>query len=135
MKARVKATGEIIEVREVTKYDSNYNPLVYYKAENGFSYKEEQLDFKDLTQGKADVKEKSFPKDEPDYWEKLTHQAAIGAMQVMLASGVPTSLQYQYTKEADHHNVIADEAVKFAVSLVTKIKNHDEENKVQGNPQ
>ena len=134
MKARVKATGEIIEVNKVTSYSKDFEVLVYYKGDDGFSYKEEQLDFEDLTQGKADVKEKSLPKDEPDYWEKLTHQAAIGAMQVMLASGVPTSLQYQYTKEADHHNVIADEAVKFAVSLVTKIKNHNEENKVQGNP-
>ncbi len=119
MKARVKATGEIIEISEDCSclYAENYDK----------SYNLNELEF-------LDVKEKSFPKDEPDYWEKLTHQAAIGAMQVMLASGVPTSLQYQYTKEADHHNVIADEAVKFAVSLVTKIKNHDEENKVQGNP-
>lgn len=119
MKARVKATGEIIEISEDCSclYAENYDK----------SYNLNELEF-------LDVKEKSFPKDEPGYWEKLTHQAAIGAMQVMLASGVPTSLQYQYTKEADHHNVIADEAVKFAVSLVTKIKNHDEENKVQGNP-
>lgn len=112
MKARVKATGEIVTITGtdgicLTDENGNYHLI------------------RDLEGCEA----------MPDYWEKLTHQAAIGAMQVMLASGVPTSLQYQYTKEADHHNVIADEAVKFAVSLVTKIKNHDEENKVQGNPQ
>jgi len=86
MKARVKATGDIIDVKEVTKYDSNYNPLVYYKAENGFSHQEEHLDFKDLTQGKVDVKEKSLPKDEPDYWEKLKHQYAGMALQGILSN-------------------------------------------------
>ena len=92
MKARVKATGEIVEVNivevnKVTSCDKDFKTIAYYKAKNGFSYKEEHLDFKDLTQGKADVKEKSFPKDEPDYWDKLHHQAAISAMSAFLIRG------------------------------------------------
>lgn len=45
MEARVKATGEIIEVRKVTEYDRNYRPIVYYEAENGLPHKAEHLDF------------------------------------------------------------------------------------------
>lgn len=116
MKARVKATGEIIEVREVTKYDSNYNPLVYYEAENGFSYKEEQLDFKDLTQGKTDVKEKSFPKDEPDYWEKLKHQYA-GMFTKSFLDNCDTSVDPEQ---------IIDDAINMATSLVIKLKLKEE---------
>lgn len=86
MKARVKATGEVIEVNKVTGYNRNFEVLVYYKGDDGFPYKEEQLDFEDLTQGKADVKEKSLSKDEPDYWEKLKHQYAGMALQGILSN-------------------------------------------------
>lgn len=113
MKARVKATGEIIDVKEVIKYDSNYNPLVYYKGENGFSYKEEQLDFEDLTQGKVDVKEKSLPKDEPDYWEKLKHQY-IG----MILSATYSSSMFQNTSKEDLYK----NAIFMARELVDKLK-------------
>lgn len=109
MKARVKATGEIIEVREVTKYDSNYNPLVYYKAENGFPYKEEQLDFEDLTQGKTDVKEKSLPKDVPDYWDKLRHQYAGMFLQGMII-GKPFTRDY------------VEDAYQYATALINRLK-------------
>ena len=82
MKARVKETREIIEVKEVTKYSSNYAPsTVYEDVTDGVIYKKEFLDFEDIAEEKSDVKEKSFPKDEPDYWEKLKHQHAGMAMQ------------------------------------------------------
>lgn len=55
-------------------------------------------------------------------WQQVTNQAAIGAMQVMLTSGVPTSLQYQYTKDSDNHKVIASEAVLYARALVEELK-------------
>ena len=115
MKARVKATGEIIEVREVTKYDSNYNPLVYYKAENGFSYKEEHLDFEDLTQGKADVKEKSFPKDEPDYWEKLKHQYAG-----MFLAGMLANSEWEGTYER-----LSEIAIEIAEMHINRLKEEE----------
>ena len=110
MKARVKATGEIVEVNKVTSYDKNLKAIVYYKAENGFPYKEEHLDFEDLTQGKADVKEKSFPKDEPDYWTKLHHQAAIAAMSAFLVRGCEP-------KE------IAQLSLELAGVMIDKLKN------------
>lgn len=71
MKARVKATGEIVEITE------DYPDL--YAANFDKSYSLNELEF-------LYVKEKSLPKDEPDYWEKLKHQAAIAAMQGVLSS-------------------------------------------------
>lgn len=125
MKARVKATGEIIEVREVTKYDSNYNPLVYYKAENGFSYKEELLDFEDLTEGKVDVKEKSLPKDEPDYWEKLYHQASIAAMQGVLTNNELWCDIMRGVYPPERPKYLAKEVNKYAAELVNRLKEEE----------
>lgn len=113
MKARVKTTGEIVEVHKVTKYDSNYKPAVYYEAEDGFPYKEEHLDFEDLTEGTADVKEKSFPKDEPDYWEKLKHQYAG-----MMMAGMLANPEWEGTYER-----LSECAIEAATTLVEKLKN------------
>ena len=69
MKARVKATGEIIEVGL-----NHIGCTPVYIDKDGVIYKGlYDLDF--------DVEEKSLPKDEPDYWEKLKHQYAGMAMQ------------------------------------------------------
>ena len=73
MKARVKATGEIIEITE------DYTSL--YAANFDKSYSLDELEF-------LYVKEKYLPKDEPDYWDKLYHQTAIAAMQGILSSDV-----------------------------------------------
>ena len=74
MKARVKATGEIIEVisRWVTSI-LGYEALKYIDQKTGVSYFEDELCFpKDLT-------------DDPDYWTRLEHQYAGMAMQGILA--------------------------------------------------
>lgn len=119
MKARVKATGEIIEVKEVTKYDSNYNPIVYYKAEDGFPHRKEQLDFEDLTQGKTDVKEKSLPKDEPDYWEKLKHQYAGMAMQGIVSN---PAIELDFDGNEACVQAVAQVSIKLATALINKLK-------------
>ena len=64
MKARVKATGEIVEFTE----------LMLLEEDRTTYRKTEDLEFLDL------------PKDEPDYWEKLKHQYAGMAMQGMFAN-------------------------------------------------
>ena len=67
MKARVKATGEIVEVKFKHGYvDHNY------ETPEGGKYSGEELDFSC----------------EPDYWDKLYHQTAIAAMQGILSSDV-----------------------------------------------
>ena len=127
MKARVKATGEIVEVREVTKYDSNYNPIVYYKTVDGFSHRKEQLDFKDLTQGKADVKEKSLHKDEPSYWDKLKHQYAGMAMQGILSCD---DVKLDFTENTDEViDAINIASVKIAKALINKLKEEENDNR------
>lgn len=95
MKARVKATGEIVEIIETD-----------FAASNGMIYDEEDL---------------IIPKDEPDYWEKLKHQYAGMAMQGILSgdkiSGV---LGMQKMKELDA--MIGDMSVKIATTLVNRLK-------------
>ena len=71
MKARVKATGEIVDIIRNSAFDKD----VFYDS-NGQKYNREELFF--------DVKEKSFPKDTPDYWTRLEHQYAGMAMQAYI---------------------------------------------------
>lgn len=55
-------------------------------------------------------------KDEPDYWDKLRHQAAIAAMQGILARGE----NYGNSRE-DVCNKIADYAIDVANTLIKKL--------------
>ena len=74
MKARVKATGEIVEVEYNRMLDSNGEPPYVQCDENGnmvAQYLADQL---------------SWDVYEPDYWEKLLHQYAGMAMQGILAN-------------------------------------------------
>lgn len=94
MKARVKATGEVIEISEDCSrlYAENYDK----------SYNLNELEF-------LDVKEKSLPKDEPDYWEKLKHQYAGKFLQGMII-GKPFTRDY------------VEDAYNYATALVNKLK-------------
>ena len=63
MKARVKATGEIVEVKSkvITSPCTGNTILKYVDQKKGISYFEEDLFFpKDLA-------------DDPDYWTRLEH--------------------------------------------------------------
>ena len=111
MKARVKGTGEIIDV-EPKPYIANdrWDVGLRLTDNNDNIYRENELDFEDLTQGKTDVKEKSFPKDEPDYWDKLHHQAAISAMSAFLIRGCQPE-------------EIAQLSLELAGAMIEKLKN------------
>ena len=94
MKARVKATGEIVNVynwRDPT-----------FRADNGEVYQKSGLDF--------DVEGEN----NPDYWEKLKHQYAGMAMQGMVRT-VGHDRMYPPEK-------IAIYAVACATALVEKLK-------------
>lgn len=68
MKARVKSTGDIFEISDTTTiYPEHYDE----------SYNITEVEF-------LDVKENAFPYEDPDYWTRLEHQAAIAAMQGMI---------------------------------------------------
>lgn len=105
MKARVKATGDIIEISE----DCSYLYAEYYDK----SYNLNELEF-------LDVKEKSFPKVDPDYWTRLEHQYAGMAMQ-----GLCANTKFMQDHEGDfqcHEEMIAEYAKDIAHALVEKMK-------------
>ena len=99
IKARVKSTGDIFEVSDTTTiypehYDKSYNIT------------EVEL---------LEVKGNSFPIDDPDYWTRLEHQAAIAAMQGFLAG-----------RMEDTYNRVAEFSIKQAHVLVKKLKEKEE---------
>lgn len=105
MKARVKATGDIIEISE----DCSYLFAEYYDK----SYNLNELEF-------LDVKEKSFPKDDPDYWDRLTHQAAISAMHGIMSN--PVGFESIRCATKDHDKKVAEIAICYAKELVEGLK-------------
>lgn len=98
MKARLKATGRIIEVSQ-----GIYSSYLYVDN-NGTIYKEEHLEI--LQEELAST---------IDYWTRIEHQAAIAAMQGFLASGIENT----YEK-------IAEFSINQAHALVEKMKNTNE---------
>ena len=99
MIARVKATGEIIEVRAL------YEPEDYKDVNDGTRYDIEELELFD----------------EPDYWDRLYNQAAIYAMQAIL-SNMPL---LQVVIEKKH--TVAESADAYAEELIAILKKKQDE--------
>ena len=113
MKARVKATGEIVDVYcdfRCMKHD--------FLDEKGKGYMSDELtifDNEDYEQGWNDgYYEAVNTNTEPDYWEKLKHQYAGMAMNGILAN----SLFMPYDGKE-----IANISNDIAIALVEKLKN------------
>lgn len=107
IKARVKSTGDVFEVSDTTTiYPEHYDK----------SYNITEIEF-------LDVKENSFPKDNPDYWTRLEHQAAIAAMQGILSN--PES-ELDYKGDETLPQALAGCAAKVAHALVEKMKQERE---------
>ena len=98
MKARVKATGEIVNV-----YNWGHPT---FRADNGDVYQKSELDF--------DVEDEN----NPDYWTRLEHTYAGMAMQ-QLVHRVNVGYEYVYEETA----LIA---MNFAHALVEKLKEKEE---------
>lgn len=113
MKARVKETGEIVEVH--THDDADF------QDRQGRFYWEHQLYFGTLD---------DFDMDEPtDYWEKLKHQYAGMAMQGLMTNSV---LAAEFRKDPnngieDMSNTITRAAVVYATALIEKLKSESNE--------
>ena len=101
MKARVKATGELLEVRHKNT-GTEYSYVCDMQGECGTMWKESQLEFLD---------------DDPDYWTRLEHQYAGMAMQ-QLVHLVNVGYEYVYEETA----IIA---MNFAHAHVEKYKNEE----------
>ena len=99
MKARIKATGEIVEVtRIVDRYVMTHHP-------HTITFEKDELNF--------DIE------DDPDYWTKLEHQYAGMAMQGILSN--PES-ELDYGGDGTLPQALAGCAAKVAHALVEKMK-------------
>ena len=109
MKAKVKATGEIVEV----KYSRQIGPDAMYK---------------DLKTGKfyVDFELSILPEDgTPDYWTRLEHQYAGMAMQGILGNNVIMN-NIRETKEETMEKIVTIFATNYAHALVQKLKEKEE---------
>lgn len=104
MKARVKATGEIVRIEGCASVFHYGKLLDGYIDTEGVKYLPSELEF--------DVKEKSFSKDEPDYWDKLRHQTTIDFMKSFLD---------KYDGTVNIESLLRN-AIKLATALVNKLK-------------
>ena len=107
MKAIVKSSGDIFEISDTTTiYPEHYDK----------SYNITEVEF-------LDVKENSFPKDDPDYWTRLEHQYAGMAMQGMLNNSLLITGLLKVNKS--HEDIVAEvtgTAIRYAHALVEKMK-------------
>ena len=105
MKARVKATGEIVDVIAISDYINEYGPtsgqiIGVYKDANGILYNSYDLDFY-IEEGITI----------PDYWTRLEHQYAGMAMQGLIGQCADMSC-----------SSMAGIAIGYAHALVEKLK-------------
>ena len=115
MKARVKATGEIVKVLQTSNGD--YEEFLSHKL-----YAPEDLEILpiDLRPLAAFVGKQVAEKiDNPDYWEKLKHQYAGMAMQGLMSYVE----QITPNKGRSFCDEIVDISFKVAHALVQKLKN------------
>ena len=106
MKARVKATGNIVEA---TLIHGDNGKLWYEIDKSGYCLTDEELDF-------------SFER-EPDYWTRLEHQYAGMAMQGMLNNSLLITSLLKVNKS--HEDIVAEvtgTAIRYAHALVEKLK-------------
>ena len=105
MKARVKATGEIVEVIAVGDYINENGQIIgEYKDATGILYTSYDLDF---------YIEEGFTI--PDYWTRLEHQYAGIAMQGILSNN---ELYREICKSRNLEITI----MEYAHALVEKMK-------------
>lgn len=132
MKARVKATGHIIEVISYSGFDDYdyYEPdtkLPWLKSELEFDVTDKDASYNAGWQAGWDEAVKSeipkiYPKlkgSDPDYWEKLEHQYAGMAMQGILSN---PNIVYKDISTETICNHVAERVKEIAHALVEKYK-------------
>ena len=100
MKARVKATGEIVDIEDMS--------IVTYKSDDG-------------TYVKTLIKNFTFIDAEKDYYTKLEHQYAGMAMQGLLANPAFWKMDW-CNKDTSYVDLITMRAHSHAHALVEKLK-------------
>ena len=108
MKARIKATGDVVEISlSHIVYDGD-KKIIWYNTPQGAYFTEDELEFIDT--------EENF-----DYWTHLEHQAAIAAMQGMLANPAFP----KYSQDGYYKKNIVNNAYEYAHVLVEKYKKEE----------
>ena len=111
MKARIKTTGEIVEVIAVGTYINEFGTLVGdYKTADGIMYASYDLDFY-IEEGITIS----------DYWTRLEHQYAGMAMQGMVSNS-EMFIELGNKRGLSVENAIAEASYKIAHALVEKMK-------------
>ncbi len=117
MKARVKETGEIVDVEYIIHTLLDGRKVECYETENAI-YVADALDF--------DIVEKSLPKDEPDYWEKLRRQYAGMALQGLLSNWNYVKHFIDNTLEGESlSDLISMCAYDYATALIERLKEEE----------
>lgn len=111
MKARIRKTGEVVEIISYSSLTSRneYLDFVAYIDSQGKEHPREHLNFYWDFEQLPDVKEDHFPNTD---WNQVRVQASIGAMQVLIGKN-----NYHYTCK-----YIAEQAVRYADALVKELK-------------
>jgi hypothetical protein len=109
MKARVKATGEIVEVKIIDQLSEEEMYVEKFGEMSGRVFHITELDFDNL--------------DNPDYWTRLEHQYAGVVMQGILGNQTYTkNLLETSTSAKDARDIIVDASCYLAHALVEKMK-------------
>ena len=110
MKARVKATGEIVEVIAISDYINENGQIIgEYKDGNGMLYTSYDLDFY-IEEGITI----------PDYWTRLEHTYAGMAMQGILSNY--DLLKFLCQDGETIEDVVINSTIIVARALVEKMK-------------
>ena len=104
MKARVKATGDIVDVHRLCMLSQGD----IWQKKSGKEYFAYELDF--------DVKEPPKPRYNPDYWTRLEHQYAGMAMNALLLTNNVRNGDLEGMRECNTN------AMAIAHALVEKLK-------------
>lgn len=124
MKARIKATGEEIEIMQVYEKGESFFVRLDMLNTTEVRYHINELEFEGFeTEGKfAETCLNGIKQGidyNPDYWTRLEHQAAIAAMQSILQTMPRVSNPDKYMKAA------IDLSAKIAHALVEKYKKEE----------
>lgn len=114
MKARVKATGKIVEVKPCEEWTTMHGEILTYISDEGVHYSRHALSFK--IDDERD--------EQSDYWTRLEHQYAGMAMQGMLNNSY---LAGEFRRDPnngieDMSKIITKAAAVYAHALVEKMK-------------
>lgn len=129
MKARVKATGETIEIMQVYEKGESFYVRLDMLDTTEVRYHISELEFEGFeTEGKfAEICLNGIKQCVdyiPDYWTRLEHQAGIAAMQGMLNNNLLSSVLFKIGKtHEDYINEVVNVADEYAKALITRMKN------------